>query len=104
MGGFRIVMFLFDSGIFSKTNGALIFGHGLTELGATGVVHQYRLKVKLHVRTALFSVGVYKNLQYIESLLLEHPLLTCGSSHSSGSYFVGRLVCTVYEHTSCSDS
>ena len=41
MGGFRMVMFLFDSGIFSKTNGALIFGHGLTELGALGEVHQY---------------------------------------------------------------
>ena len=41
MGGFRIVMFLFDSGIFSKTNGALIFGHGLTELARLGVVHQY---------------------------------------------------------------
>ena len=45
MGGFRIVMFLFDSGIFSKTNGALIFGHGLTELGALGEVHQYSVFV-----------------------------------------------------------
>ena len=53
MGGFRIVMFLFDSGIFSKTNGALIFGHGLTELARLGVVHQYRTRtLPVHVRLA----------------------------------------------------